>query len=285
MNKTKTIPPAVKSFQTWLHKQHHRDDAVGTLARHAADHGTRGWPAVRYDPGHTPRSSTLARHFEGRDDAELAQAAWEAETKWLTRKWANEETETAVHEAGHAVTAAILGRPIEQVNIIPLDDVLGTCSYKDGGGPLDAERIERDLIITLAGTAAAEVYAGPLSPPSRLGWGDGTYADHLLQAWTDIVGYDLPERFSHWTDGYEPTINEVEDLWEFESLRECKYADVLKRRTKKLLYKNWSKVEAVAAALLEDRRLSGEEVLQLVVSAPEYSIATHKYEQLTFRWF
>jgi hypothetical protein len=263
MIKTNTIPPAVKSFQTWLHKQRHRDDAVGTLARHAADHGTKDWPVVRYDPDHSPRSSTLTRHFEGQGEAELAQAAKEAEMEWVERKQVNKETEMAVHEAGHAVAAAILGRPIEQVDIIPDDRFFGRCSYKDGGGPLDAERIERDLIITFAETAAEEVYAG-LFRPIRLGWGDGSYAAHLLQAWTDIVGYDLPDRFSHWTDDYEPTIDEVEDLWEFESLREGKYADVLARRTKRLLCENWAKVEAVAAALLEDRRLSGEQVLQLV---------------------
>jgi hypothetical protein len=284
MIKTTMIPPAVKSFQTWLYKQRYRDDDVGTLARHAADHGTKGWPAVRYDPDHAPRSSALARHFEGRGEAELVQATKEAEMEWVERKQANKETETAIHEAGHAVAAAILGRPIEQVDIIPDDKVLGSCSYKDGGGPLDAERIERDLIITFAGTAAEEVYAGPLSPPICMGWGDGSYAGHLLQAWTDIVGYDLPERFSHWTGDYEPTIDEVEDLWEFESLREGKYADVLTRRTKRLLRENWSKVEAVAAALLEDRKLSGEQVLRIVDGAPEYSKATHKYEQLAFSW-
>jgi hypothetical protein len=38
----------------------------------------------------------------------------------------------------------------------------------------------------------------------------------------------------------------------------------------------------VAAALLEDRRLSGEQVLRIVDSAPEHSKTTHKYEQLAF---
>jgi hypothetical protein len=279
----KTIPPAVKSFQTWLYKQQHRDDAVGTLARHAANHGTLGWPAVRYDPDHAPRSSALARHLEARGDTELAQAAKEAEMEWVERKQANKETETAVHEAGHAVVAAILGRPIEQVDIIPNDKVLGTCSYKDGFGPLDAQRIERDLIITYAGTAAAEVYAGPLHPPIRIGWGDGSYASHLLEAWTDIVGYDLPERFSHWTGDYEPTIEEIEDLCEFESLRSGNYADVLTRRTKRLLRENWAKVEAVAAALLENRRLRGEQVLRIVESVQEQPpVVTCKYTQLAF---
>jgi hypothetical protein len=284
MIKTNTIPPAVKTFQTWLYKQRHRDDAVGTLARHAANHNTRGWPSVPYDPDHTPCSSTLARHFEDRGDAELAQAAKEAEMEWVERKHANKETESAIHEAGHAVAAAVLGRPIEQVDIIPDDRFFGRCSYKDEGGPLDAKRIERDLIITYAGTAAEEVYAGPLSPAICIGWNDGTYAAHLLQAWTDIVGYDLPERFSHWTGDYEPTIEEVEDLWEFESLREAKYAEALEGRTKVLLRENWSKVEAVVAALLEDQRLSGMQVLQIVDSAPVYSLATHKYEQLAFSW-
>jgi hypothetical protein len=50
MIKSKKIPAAVKSFMTWLYKQRHRDDEVGMLARHAADYGTRGWPAVHYNP-------------------------------------------------------------------------------------------------------------------------------------------------------------------------------------------------------------------------------------------
>jgi hypothetical protein len=224
---------------------------------------------VHYNPDDSsPHSSAFAPYFECQGVAALAQAARNAEVEWVGSKKAQRETETAVHEAGHAVAAALLGRPIEHVNIIPDGDVLGTCCYKHEPGPYDAELIERDLIITYAGETAAEAYVGLLRPIG-LGPGDGSYAANLFMWWDDVVGLDLPEQLRHWTDNYEPTDEEYDLLIEFEWLQRAKHEQVFLRRTKTLVRENWPKIEAVAAALLKERKISGERVMQIVERAQE----------------
>jgi hypothetical protein len=71
--------------------------------------------------------------------------------------------ETALHEAGHAVAAIVLGRSVEEVTVVPSRGFLGHCRHtpvfspSDSGtfGPGDRERIEEEVIITLAGPAVA----------------------------------------------------------------------------------------------------------------------------------
>ena len=263
MIKTKTIPPAVKNFRTWLRKQGQRDDEVGMLARHAADHGTKGWPAVHYDPDYTHHSSLLASHFECQGATALAQAAREAEMEWTELRKAQKATETPVHEAGHAVAAAILGCPIKEVNIIPDGDTLGVCRFENEPEPYSAERIERDLIITYAAWAAQETYTGALCPPGTT-TSDRHDADQLLARWEVIVGVELPEYFRHWTANYDITAEERDALFMSEHMRRIEHEVVLFERADALVRENWPKIEAVAAALLKDRRLSGEQVLQII---------------------
>ena len=45
---------------------------------------------------------------------------------------------TAYHEAGHAVVALILGRPVKRVSILPKHERLGTCEFgKSEVGPTE----------------------------------------------------------------------------------------------------------------------------------------------------
>jgi hypothetical protein len=278
MIKTNTIPPAVKNFRTWLRKQGQRDDEVGMLARHAAHDGTKGWPAVHYDPDYTPHSSALAAYLECQGSAALAQAARKAETEWTGLKKAQKATETPVHEAGHAVAAAILGCPIKEVNIIPEGDTLGVCCFEAEPCLYSAERIERDLIIIYAAWEAHEAYTGELGP---LGTHtkDMQDAAYLFMLWDENVGFELPEQFRHWTEDYDPTYEEQVALNRILVLQEIEHKGVLFERAKSLVRENWPKVEAVAAALLKDRKLSGERVLEIVESAEEPRMAARENTQ------
>lgn len=61
---------------------------------------------------------------------------------------------TAYHEAGHAVLALFLGRPIQRVSILPSQQRLGHCEIQKGAFRPNKDALETDLLILLAGVAA-----------------------------------------------------------------------------------------------------------------------------------
>jgi ATP-dependent Zn protease len=67
---------------------------------------------------------------------------------------------TAYHEAGHAVMALLLGRPVEHVTILATRAELGTCWF---GKPVfrpSEDWLEREALISLAGMAAEALHTG-----------------------------------------------------------------------------------------------------------------------------
>jgi ATP-dependent Zn protease len=67
---------------------------------------------------------------------------------------------TAYHEAGHAVAALALGRPVHAVSILPDRDRAGLCCF---GKPVfrpTEDWLEREVLIALAGLAAEALYTG-----------------------------------------------------------------------------------------------------------------------------
>jgi len=65
-----------------------------------------------------------------------------------------QEVTTAYHEAGHAVVALALGRPVQQVSIRPNATRLGECQLKKGAFRPTADALETQVLILLAGLAA-----------------------------------------------------------------------------------------------------------------------------------
>jgi hypothetical protein len=61
---------------------------------------------------------------------------------------------TAYHEAGHAVIALALGRPVHRVSILPSNDRLGICEFRKGTIRPTDDWIEREILISLGGIAA-----------------------------------------------------------------------------------------------------------------------------------
>ena len=71
---------------------------------------------------------------------------------------------TAYHEAGHAVVALALGRPVQNVSILPNREVLGICKF--GKARTSFEDWLGEILIALGGIAA-EVATGnyAMEPP------------------------------------------------------------------------------------------------------------------------
>ena len=67
---------------------------------------------------------------------------------------------TAYHEAGHAVLALALGRPVHQVTILPNQDRLGQCAFRKGTLRPSEDLVEREMLISLGGVAAEARHTG-----------------------------------------------------------------------------------------------------------------------------
>jgi ATP-dependent Zn protease len=70
-----------------------------------------------------------------------------------------EET-TAYHEAGHAVLALVLGRPVQEVSILPERDFLGACKFGKPAFRPTEDWLEREILIALGGIAAEARFTG-----------------------------------------------------------------------------------------------------------------------------
>jgi hypothetical protein len=67
---------------------------------------------------------------------------------------------TAYHEAGHAVVALALGRPVHRVSVLPNRDRLGQCEFAKGRFRPTEDWIEREMLIALGGLAAEARHCG-----------------------------------------------------------------------------------------------------------------------------
>lgn len=77
---------------------------------------------------------------------------------------------TAYHEAGHAVVALALGRPVQRVSVLPKREHLGRCEFGRGVFRPSKDWLEREILISLGGVAAEARHTG------RYAW-DGAARD------------------------------------------------------------------------------------------------------------
>jgi ATP-dependent Zn protease len=66
----------------------------------------------------------------------------------------------AYHEAGHAVVALALGRPVQRVSILPDRERLGTCHFGKAVFRPSEDWLEREALIALGGLAAEARFTG-----------------------------------------------------------------------------------------------------------------------------
>src|SRR5687768_16582917 len=72
----------------------------------------------------------------------------------------NSKESTAYHEAGHAVVALALGRPVDQVSILPDRERLGVCKFCKRVYRPSEDWVEREILIALGGIAAEARFTG-----------------------------------------------------------------------------------------------------------------------------
>src|SRR5579872_3905449 len=72
----------------------------------------------------------------------------------------NYDKAVAYHEAGHAVAALALGRPVRHVSVLPDREHLGVCAFGTGAFRPSEDWIEREILIALAGLAAEARHTG-----------------------------------------------------------------------------------------------------------------------------
>ncbi len=71
---------------------------------------------------------------------------------------------TAYHEAGHAVVAFALGRPIHKVTIAPNQNYLGACQIQKGRFKPTKDWLEDEMLILFAGMVAEAQVTGQYCP-------------------------------------------------------------------------------------------------------------------------
>ena len=67
---------------------------------------------------------------------------------------------TAYHEAGHAVMALVLDRPVQRVSVLPNHQHLGVCVFGKGVIRPSKDWLETEILISLAGLAAEAIHTG-----------------------------------------------------------------------------------------------------------------------------
>jgi hypothetical protein len=67
---------------------------------------------------------------------------------------------TAYHEAGHAVVALALGRPVHRVSVLPNHERLGQCDFRKAPFRPSEDWLEREMLIALGGLAAEARHTG-----------------------------------------------------------------------------------------------------------------------------
>jgi hypothetical protein len=178
-----------------------------------------------------------------------------------------DEIGTAYHEAGHAVAAITLGTAVRSVSIVP-DAERGLLGHVAGypartfmdrveheGRILsrrDRTRVEHLIMQTWAGTLAEQRYTGS---DSESGFGvtlitAGRHKGHQRTH----EGSD-----AWWIYRWAEAVSQSDG-------ESAAFAEWLRCRADTLVARHWSEVEAVAAALLANRRMTGRAIREVVAA-------------------
>lgn len=156
---------------------------------------------------------------------------------------------TAHHEAGHAVVAVVLGITIKQVSIAPNEESLGNCIHPDVcqfgyRGAYSRRRIARDcIIVSYAGVEAEKIF------------------DSKAEEWCSLEdegnAFNLSREFSVLPRGCRCVGDEAH----------LEFLAKLQSEARRLVRKHWPAVEALADALIQKQRVSGEEASRIIEDA------------------
>ena len=184
---------------------------------------------------------------------------------------------TAYHEAGHAVASIFLDLDFEKVTIVPDDEAAGRITYADldpeiqdawDSGDRDDARVrqwvERSCIATLAGGIAQRRF----SP--RSDWKFGREGDARFPGVGKVLepGTDLSN-----------VVRRIDDIG-FAGKVAATYEAYLEAQAEALIKAQWAAVQKVAEALVEQKTLFADDVLQLIFGNFEEFEAAHGLDTL-----
>jgi hypothetical protein len=152
----------------------------------------------------------------------------------------NRPTEVAYHEAGHAAVRIYMELPFDRVSIISEGNSAGRIEHPVVTDPLGWEELLPDEIDLLIDRHVASIFAGPLAQERLSGNydADGANSDHK-----DMI--DFISRRCHSDDEMEA------------------YFAWMQIRTRNIVNMCWLQIDAIAQALLEEKELSADEVLEI----------------------
>lgn len=154
----------------------------------------------------------------------------------------------AIHEAGHAVIAVVLGQKFRNVSIKAKDDYLGRVKYWTS---------KKNLIDTIQGLSDSYPFLKNETIDKRVRKAlQISYAGYIAEQKT---GVDNQEGAT--TDFAFITDTALSHAGEGEADKLC--GECL-QATKQLVDKNWNHIEAVAQQLLEKKTISGKDVLKIM---------------------
>ncbi|MFN8510384.1 MAG: ATP-dependent zinc metalloprotease FtsH [Deinococcaceae bacterium] len=188
----------------------------------------------------------------------------------------DERRAIAYHEAGHAVTAAVLPGTdkLQKVSIIPRGRALGAAFYLPEENVLmSKERLENRLVVTMGGRAAEEAMVGSITSGAAddfkrasqlakrmvLEWGMGDNFRHMALA--DVSGpIFLGEDIAQRKDFSERTAQLVDE--DVKGILDRAY-----ERSKAIILQYGQAMHEVAEALLQNELITGDVVREAVARA------------------
>lgn len=183
---------------------------------------------------------------------------------------AAENRATAYHEAGHAVLQALLGDadPLHKVTIIPRGQSLGatfSLPEKDRWG-YGAKWLKATMRVLCGGRIAEERATGDIGSGAAM---DITQATNLARKM--ILEWGMSEKLgfvryegADTRETYLPDKDFSEDTAKLVDSEVRRLIDEAYAHAKTMLEENWSKVEAVAEALIKYETLSADDVNKIM---------------------
>ena len=150
----------------------------------------------------------------------------------------------AYHEAGHAVVGHVLKLGIEKATIIESEGVAGQVDLADAPDP-DDEHLYRDYLRR----RLACTIGGP--------WAEALYLEEEVE-FTPFYFYG---------DDWEELIDDAAALAGEDAEEQERVRDEAALKAHRILTENWSKVEAIAKALMQHGELSRVQLLPLLPQA------------------
>jgi len=178
-----------------------------------------------------------------------------------------ENRSTAIHEAGHAVASFLL-RPhqiIKEISILKFGDYSGVTIFDGRLNSVDNKtKYKKEICVCYAGGIAEQIYGGDQQLSA------GTYSDFkgaLSKAWQYLADLGLDEKFGPINLNYFVEMTGIQSGFIHDEAQKRLREFLIEcfNETRQLLSNNWHHVENLANKIIERRRISHYEIVDILV--------------------